>query len=378
MPTRITKTQRWLDLLALLLGRKLPLSVEEIMERVPAYATGWSTGEEKAQASARRMFERDKDELREMGIPLETVRYGINYGAEELEGYRITRSDFYLPYLRILSAPDEGDPRPAPRPAPGVERLDLAPAEAELALDALRRVEGIPAFPFAEEARSALRKLTFDVDMERFPGEPVHWVEQPGAEEVLARLRVLSDALLARKRVRFRYHGIHRGEPTEREVAPYGLFFQRDWYLVGHAAVRDAVRVFRVARMEVPEPNTRAPKQPDYDIPPDFQLSDHLDRSAWELGEEDDAATAELRFRFPLSAWAARNEVGELVREEEDGGAVCRFRVSQPNPFLRWVLSQGGEAEILSPPDLRSELEAMAREVMALYGEPAEEAGTHG
>jgi proteasome accessory factor B len=381
MPPRISKPQRWLDLLALLLGRRVPLPVEEIMERVPAYAASRTPGAKNAQHPARRMFERDKDELRALGIPIETASYAINYGAETVEGYRIAHADFYLPYLRLLSDTSErgsgsgSGSAPARGPYAGLKTVELAPAEAELAMEALRGVAALPAFPFAEEARSALRKLSFDVDPERFAPGPVIWAERPGAREVLERLRVLSDALLARKRVRFVYHGIQRGEDTEREVAPYGLFFQRDWYLVGHGALRDALRVFRVARMEGLEPNTKMPKQPDYEIPSDFHLRDHLDRSAWELGAEDDAVDAEVRFHFPLSVWAARNEEGELLREEADGGAVRRFRVTQPNPFLRWILSLAGEAEILSPPGLAEGLEAMAREVAALYGE---EVGANG
>jgi hypothetical protein len=54
---------------------------------------------------------------------------------------------------------------------------------------------------------------------------------------------------------------------------------------------------------------------------------------------------------------------------------VRRFRVTQTNPFLRWILSLAGEAEILSPPGLAEGLEAMAREVAALYGE---EVGANG
>jgi proteasome accessory factor B len=363
-----TKTQRWLDLIALLLGRILPLTVEEIMERVPAYAHGWGSEEEKARASARRMFERDKDELRAAGIPIETVRYRINHGAEELEGYRIPRGDFYLPYLRLLSE-SAGSPRTSlPRePYAGVPRVELTHSEADLALDALHRVADVPAFPFADDARSALRKLSFDVDPDRFQSDSVLWVERPGTREVLERLRVLSDALLGRKRVRFAYHGIYRGETTERDVAPYGVFFQQDWYLVGHDATRDSLRVFRVGRMENLQPNRKSPKQPDFKIPTDFQLRDHLDRSAWELGD-DDPMEAEVLFRFPLSVWAARNEEGELVSNATDGSAIRRFRVSQPNPFLRWILSLGGEAEILSPSELRAGLEDMAHQVAALSG----------
>jgi predicted DNA-binding transcriptional regulator YafY len=321
------------------------------------------------------MFERDKDELRAAGIPIDTVRYSVNYGAEELEGYRIERSDFYLPYLRLLADPAEGEASAPERPYRGLSTLELAPAEAELAVGALRHVGGLPAFPFAEEARSALRKLTFDLDEESFPDDPVVWVERPGARELLERLRLLSDALLARKRVGFEYHGIGRGETTRRDVAPYGLFFQRDWYLVGQDATRDAVRVFRVARVEGVEMNAKAPKRPDYELPSGFRLQDYLERSAWELGEEGEAAMAEVRFRFPLSLHVARGGRGELVAEDAGGGAVRRFTVSQPDPFLRWILSQGGEAEILSPPELRAEYGRIVREVAALYETDPEAGG---
>ena len=99
MPENISKVQRWLDLITYLIGHHFPVPVEELMERLPAYARG---GDETARASVRRKFERDKDELRDLGIPLETVIYSINYGAEQAQGYRISRSDFYLPYLKLL------------------------------------------------------------------------------------------------------------------------------------------------------------------------------------------------------------------------------------------------------------------------------------
>jgi predicted DNA-binding transcriptional regulator YafY len=66
LPRAITKTQRWLDLLAYLVGRRLPVAVDELMERLPAYAR------QPNPDTARRTFERDKDELRKAGIPIET------------------------------------------------------------------------------------------------------------------------------------------------------------------------------------------------------------------------------------------------------------------------------------------------------------------
>jgi proteasome accessory factor B len=368
-PDRISKTQRWLDLIALLLGRRVPLTVEEIMVRVPAYAEPLEKGDPTSLASARRMFERDKDELRDAGIPVETVRYDINFGHEQLEGYRITRQDFYLPYLHILAGGESGETRKAQRGEyPAIPGVELRQEDAALALEALRRMREMPTFPFASEARSALRKLTFDIDPEGLDDASVLWVERPGAREVLERLRVISDSLLARKTIRFAYHGIHRGATTERDVAPYGLFFQRDWYLVGRDATRDAIRVFRVARIDDLHPNTRAPRTPDFAVPPDFHLDEYLDRSAWELGEGE-SLEADVAFRFPRSIWAERNGEGEWISERPDRSVVRRFRVSQPNPFLRWVLSLAGDAEILSPPELVAQYRDVVREVAALYGD---------
>ena len=85
-----TKLQRWLDLIAFLVGRQLPVTYDELMRGVPAYAREYTQAEtETQQESLRRKFERDKKELRTHGIPLRTVKYSINYGIDEVEGYQI-------------------------------------------------------------------------------------------------------------------------------------------------------------------------------------------------------------------------------------------------------------------------------------------------
>jgi predicted DNA-binding transcriptional regulator YafY len=123
MAEPISKVQRWLDLIAYLVGRRFPVAFEELMESLPAYARDYIEGSETARASVRRKFERDKDELRELGIPLETVTYTINYGAEEVQGYRIAKKDFYLPYLRLLE--QEGGALPGRPPGAGVAHPDI-------------------------------------------------------------------------------------------------------------------------------------------------------------------------------------------------------------------------------------------------------------
>lgn len=369
MAEQISKLQRWLDLVAYLAGRRLPVSVEEIMERVPAYADRWASEDATARASVRRTFERDKDELRDFGVPIETVEYSVDYGAERATGYRLRRRDFYLPYLKLTRELEAESDEGSPPEAPGVPTLEIPPEDASAALHALRRVTDVPDFPLSREARSAFRKLGFDLDVDRLSGSRILYADHPDAEHLRHTLRRLSDALMSRKRVEFTYHGIYRHRATERDVAPYGLFFQgAHWYLVGHDATRDDRRVFRVDRMEGVTPNAAAPHTPDYEIPDDFEIDDHLHKQAWELGE-DDAIRAWVRFRFPTALWAERNGYGELAEREGDGSAIRVFEVHQVNPFLRWLLSLEGEAELVAPPELRAELRSLALAVRDLYSD---------
>ena len=369
----ITKPQRWLDLIAFLVKRRFPVSVEEIMEGVPAYAEKWRTEDQTARATVRRMFERDKDELRAADIPLETVDHTIEHGAEQTQGYRLAGRDFYLPYLRIVG----GQATDGTRAPAGAMEVAVSTEEAQLAMDALQRVADLPGSPFAAEARSALAKLRFDL-LPAAPADtaperpallepaPVLFADAMGTGGVGALLRLLGDALRNRRRVRFSYHGIRRGETTERDVAPYGLLYQRGhWYLIGHDATRDAIRVFRLGRIEDAEPGP----DNEYDYDPDFSLSAYAGREPWELGDDAPLA-ADVRFEFPLSLWAERNAHGEEVERRAGGAVVRRFEVRQTDPFLRWLQSFAGDAVVEEPAALRRAQAALARETMALYADP--------
>ena len=382
----ISKTQRWLDLIAFLVKRRFPVAVEDIMEGVPAYAAKWRTEEETARATVRRMFERDKDELRAAGIPLATKDYRVD--GVDTQGYVLAERDFYLPYLRIV-----GDSKSKSKSGSGSASpsVDVTAEEAQLAMDALRRVADLPGSPFAAEARTALAKLQFDLQPPaEAPSEDETLAEPaipaaPGVREaVLAPapvvfadgmdtggvrevLRLITDALRARKRVRFRYHGIHRGQATDRDVAPYGLLYQHGhWYLIGHDATREAIRVFRLGRME--DARVEKGDGPEFEPDPGFTLSDYARREPWELGDDEPIA-ADVRFEFPLSLWAERNDRGEEVRRLTGGAVVRRFAVRQTDPFLRWLQSFGGDAIVTAPEELRRAQAELARVTMDLYPE---------
>jgi len=307
------------------------------------------------------MFERDKDDLRAFGIPLRTIAYTVD--GLETEGYEITRRDFYLPYLKIVAqTSDDVIFESRAREA----TVEVKREDAPLALDGLRRVSELPSFPLAAEARSAFRKLAFDLDASAFTADsPVVFVDRASNAEEVANLRTLSDALLKHKTVRFRYHGIRRNEETAREVNGYGLLFQGgQWYLVGYDLTREDMRVFRTGRMDDVVMNTKTPNTPDYEVKKDFSLAAYVGRQAWELGDQDEAPIAvRVLFRFPLSLWAERNGHGTLEQSNADGSAVRSFVVHQANPFLRWLLGMQSDVEVLEPRELAAELKQIAQRI---------------
>jgi predicted DNA-binding transcriptional regulator YafY len=246
----------------------------------------------------------------------------------------------------------------------------------EVAADAawgLKELADLPGFPLAPAARGAFRKLTFDLDPERISREKVVFAVPPETARAEEHLDTLSDALLRRKTVEFTYHGIQRDQVTKREVRPYGLLFKHShWYLVGWDETREAERIFRVDRMEEVRMNPSSPATPDYEMPEEPVLERYRNREAWELGEAEETMEALVRFRFPTSLWAARNEYGEAVEQTPDGDTLRRFQIRQPEPFLRWILSLGGEGTIEAPGALAEALEQLARQVADLYREDAD------
>lgn len=378
MSQRITKAQRWLDLVVFLLRHRFPVSVEQIMEAVPGYADDWRSEDATRRASVRRKFERDKDELRELGIPIETVRYRIE--GLETDGYRLKEGALHLPRLRIErgSGPESDRDRARFGPARFPE-VEASPAVWSALARAAQRAAHLPDSPLAPYARSALRKLGFDLpEVAEAAAEPwVHHLELP-TPDVADALTVLTPALLDRKEVRFSYYSIRRDERAARCAWPFGLLYQGGhWYLIGHDPEADALRTFRVSRMREVESNPRSPKTPDYEIPDGFELRDHVGREAWRLGEDGaDEIDAEVLFLPPTAWWAESRGLGEYLREDEEtGGQVRRFRVRQLDTFLRWCLSFRGQARPRAPERVVDAFAALVADVRTLYEDGEGERG---
>jgi len=322
-------------------------------------------GADKDKQTVRRMFERDKDELRGLGIPIETVPYSIHYGHEQVTGYRLATRDFHLPYMRLVAEARTGA---GPQRA-GPSDFPIEPEEASAALEGLGELSALPAFPLRRAARSAFRKLAFDLDPAVVREAPVVYAEDPETLASREPLRLASDAVQRRKAIRFRYAGMTRDTFEDRDVEPYGLVFQHGrWYLVGRDRDRGAERMFRVGRMKTVTLSAPGQGTPDFTVPDGFDLAVYTGRSAWEIGEDPDGPVeAEVWFAFPRSLWAERNDHGMLVHESDDGGQLRRFRVFRREPFLRWVLSLAGDARVVAPDPLAAAFRELVTEVATRY-----------
>lgn len=352
---RPAKVQRWVDLITALLRRGSPVSFDTLSHEVPAYSNP-----RQAHDARMRMFERDKDELRALGVPIDT--------ALDPDGnptlYLLKSRSFYLPYVSVSpSGKPSGTPnRPRGLGYQSLPLLAFTPDQLALVIRAARRVQQMRHPALAADADSALRKLAHDVSLAGDHGREVT-LPSPAHENAQV-LEALDTAVRRRKLVTFRYHSIERDVTADRTVHPYGLLFiSGAWYLVAHDPDAGAIRNFRVSRIANAVVNPLRSQTSDFSVPADFDLWKRAEsRRAWELGD-DDAMTVIVKFDASSAYAAAGAELGE---PRPDGSRT--FVVRRTEPFVRWLLSFGGTARPMSPKPVVAAWQDLARQTAAVYG----------
>jgi proteasome accessory factor B len=354
------KLQRWIDLLAALLAHRMPVTFKELAKDIPAYLADGSVTDGQPSATLKRMFERDKAELLEQGVPILTVG---EEGSEE-SAYQLRTKDFYLPYLGVVSARGTSNPPKVDRYGyHSLQTLAFEPDELEAIVEGAKRVPQAGDPTLAADVRSALHKLAFDLPLGATDGTADAMLVPPTHRADPQILAALGDALFHRKRVTFRYHGMGAEEASVRTAEPYGLFFlSGHWYLVARDTVKDALRNFRVSR--IADVRTDKSAKSDYIIPPDFSLREHArSRQAWQIGDGD-SYEAVVEFSGQTGAAIAAAALG---RADAASPMLRRFDVRRTDSFARWLLVLAGEAAPVAPPALVEEYSSMVRQTRALY-----------
>jgi predicted DNA-binding transcriptional regulator YafY len=302
--------ERLVNLVALLLESRKLRTFEEIRELMPAY-------QHADVASAKRMFERDKDTLREVGIPIEV---GPTDVWEAEQGYRIRKDRYYLP--EIAFTPDE------------VWALFVA---------AHSSGEDV-------EAEVAFSKLATGVDtnlLSAIVERPV----APGVDASGPHLGAVADALAGRRALRFRYRPT-QGKAGQRDVDPYSLVYRNgSWYLVGLDRSKGEVRSYRLSRIAGPLKEIGAASAP----PEGFDAASLLRAGPWGLGDPD--ALARVAFSPTVAWWAIKSTPGAKEgKTAADGWVEAEIPASRSESFVSWVLSFGPDARVLAPSSLRDQV----------------------
>lgn len=298
------RAERLVNLVICLLSTRQYLTAERIRDAVPGYEA--ADGSRATDEAFKRMFERDKAELRDLGIPLET---GRNSHFDSDDGYRITRREYELPPIEF----------------------DAAEAAAVGLASRLWRSATL-----GEPARSALMKL-------RAAGTPVQDDAPPGAVPDLdtsdPSLPAMLEAARSARVVRFEYVKSGAGTAGTRTLEPWGVLSWRGrWYVVGRDRDRDGPRSFRLSRISGGVELLGTPHA--------FQRPQQVDLLGMVSGRvADDTQLAHVR--------VSGSGVGSLRRiAERDDDGDLEISYSDVRWLARQVASAGSAAQVLDPPEL--------------------------
>jgi proteasome accessory factor B len=297
------RAERLVNLVICLLSTRQYLTAERIRAAVPGYEA--ADGSVATDEAFKRMFERDKAELRDLGIPLET---GRNSHFDPDEGYRISRRDYELPPIEF----DAGEA-----------------AAVGLAARLWRSAT------LGEAARSALLKL-------RAAGTDVHVDGTPGAVPHVdasdPSLPALLEASRQSRPVRFDYVKAGSSVREQRTLEPWGvLSWQRRWYVAGLDRDRGEPRSFRLSRIagKVEVIGTAG----EYERPADVHLLELV------AGRSEDTREAHVMVTGPGA--------GQLRRLAESvDGDVLTLTFTDAHWLARVITGAGASVRVLDPPEL--------------------------
>ena len=302
------KLERLLNLTAALLNTSRPLSASELRARMAgAYSEDLT--------AFRRMFERDKADLRAIGVPIEVTT------------------------LHRLDPPVDGYRIPAPAYAGRDVRFDPDELAALHLATNLVRLEGGAGVGLARLGGAQ----GGDEAVIESAGEAVESVLKVDELPFHEALSKLVAAAIGRQAVRFVYRD------AERSIEPWRLSFHRGrWYLVGWDCGQSAERLFRVDRIDGPVTELGPATRPVGEGP------DPRTIKPWEFGAGEPVDVRVL-VDADQASWAC-HRAGVDGERQPDGSVVLTLRVREPAALRTFVLDFLDHAEVLEPEWLRDEL----------------------
>ena len=322
------KLIRQLSLISYLMAERRPVTALEIRRDVE----GYSTMNEDAFA---RRFYADRSELDSLGIAL-TVERPID-GIAEQENYSLRPENFHLPAIAFTDG-------------------ELAALQMALSL-----LDG--EFAYAEPLRLALQQISWGrTNPLRAPEQrtvALGITASAGGHDLSQRLAKIETAIFRNKTITFDYYTMARDATGTRKVDPYHLLFQGgQFYLLGHAHERAALRVFRLSRIQGKVAYATKSEHDFKGRPADFDPRAYANRAVWQFGDADETAEVWISERI---AWQIERHFGRFgeVRPagtDAPGDIVFSTKYADRRQLATWALRLGEHARVLGPPELEREL----------------------
>jgi proteasome accessory factor BC len=313
------KLIRQLSLISYLMAERRPVTALEIRRDVEGYS-GMNE-----DAFARRFYA-DRAELESLGIHL-TVDKPID-GVAEQENYSLRPENFHLAAIAFT---DE----------------ELASLQFALTL-----LDG--EFAYAEPLRLALQQISWGRPSPlRSPDQgslALGITGSAGGHDLSQRLAKIETAIFRQKTITFEYYTMERDELGARRVDPYHLLFRGgQFYLLGRAHERGALRVFRLSRIRGKVAYATKAEH-DFKRPPDFDPRSYANRADWQYG--DTIGTAEVWISDRV-AWLVERHFGRFgeIAPAQDG-VLFSTPYASARQLASWVLSLGEHARVEAPSEL--------------------------
>jgi predicted DNA-binding transcriptional regulator YafY len=170
----------------------------------------------------------------------------------------------------------------------------------------------------------------------------------PLSERQRDHLRLLRSAMAECRTIHFRYtqKKVASSEVTLRAVDPYSLArLAGDWLLMGYCHLRQALRVFRLGRMDQ---LTMLEKW--FERPTDF----HPD---WIAASEQREVVVTALFDQEAAHWVQESRpFSAVAAEQTPQGFLLTLRVRDERDIFQWLLSWGKHVQVISPESLRTRM----------------------
>ena len=326
------KLIRQLSLISFLMAQGRPASALEIKREVEGYS-GMND-----DAFARRFYA-DRAELESLGITLQVEKPGESMQGYESELYSLPPENFYL------------------------DAIEFSDDELAALQTALHLLDG--EFAYAEPLRLALQQVSWGRPSPLTAPEQsaveVRMTAKADGAEISQRLSKIETAISRRKRIEFTYYTIERDATEKRKVDPYHLVYRGgQFYLIGYAHERDAVRVFRLSRIRG-KVAYASKAEHDFSPPEDFDRRDYASRSEWQLGETLGTARIFLSDRI---AWLVERDFGSygrIAKATKSAGApgkgvVFETEYASMRQMVAWAMHWRRNATVLEPGELADEV----------------------